>query len=105
MLEWIKQFFAPHAVITSRPYRRGREWVYFFGNEQGFEFRAFKTEEEATSSRKLLLSTINIAPEISVRHYVISAASAQSVDGIDSYHDLLQSLCRSRKDASQSEVT
>jgi hypothetical protein len=104
MLSWLYQLFTPPSVVTSQPYQRGREWVYFFGNDLGFQFRGFENLEEATSNRNLLLSAINIAPEISTRQFVISTATAQSVTDIDSYRELLQFLSESRTHpSSQSE--
>jgi hypothetical protein len=84
MLGWIRHTLAPHGIITSEPYAHGREWVYFFGNDEGFEFRAFRTEEEAVA--------FNIAPEISVEQFVITPANARSITTKDRYWELLRSL-------------
>lgn len=92
MLGWIRQSLAPHAIITSEPYAHGREWAYFFGNDDGFEIRAFQTEEEAVSSRKLLLSTFHIAPEISIEQFVITPSTARSITTRERYCELLRSL-------------
>jgi hypothetical protein len=101
MFKRIKQLFSAHLLITSQPYHRGREWVYFFGNEQGFEIRGFQSLEEATLSRRLLLSAIHMAPEISTRRFVISTAKAESVRDMDSYSELLRSLSESDRMASE----
>jgi hypothetical protein len=92
MLGWLRHALAPHAIITSEPYAHGREWVYFFGNDEGFAFRAFRTEEEAVSHRKLLLTAFSIAPEISIEQFVITPASARSITTNERYFELLRSL-------------
>jgi hypothetical protein len=101
MFNRIKQLFSPHLLVTSQPYERGREWVYFFGNEQGFEIRGFESQEQATSSRRLLLSAIDMAPEVSTRRFVISSAKAQSVRDMESYSELLRSLSETGRNSSE----